>query len=112
MSTMRKSPSESEPGIADQGYLHVVTSDPASLPDLDLRNALARVMMATVREPLVFLDSHLRIVAASRSYSQMFPAQPPHALDRPFCEFKSLCWDNSVLDLLQAVAALNVVVED
>jgi chemotaxis protein methyltransferase CheR len=112
MSTMRKSPSESESGIADQGYLHVVTPDQAFSPDLDRRNGLALALMAIVREPVIFLDRHLRIVAASRSYSQKFPAQSPHAPDRPFCEFKSLRWDNSVIKLLQTVLSLNAVVED
>ena len=109
---MRKSPSESESGIVDHGYLQVVTSDPASLPDPDFRNSLALALMATVREPVVFLDRHLRIVAASRSYSRLFPAQSPQAPDRPFCEFKSLHWDNSVIELLQTVVSLNAVIED
>lgn len=109
---MRKSPSESESGIADQSYLHVVTPDEDLSPDIDRRYGLARALMATIREPAVFLDRHLHIVAASRSYSQMFPTHPQTAADRPFCEFKSLDWGNSVVELLQSVLSLNAVVED
>ena len=109
---MRKSPSESESGIADQSFLHVVTHDPDFAPDLDRRSGLALALMATIREPVVFLDRYLRIVAASRSYSQMFPAHSAHAQDRPFCEFKSLGWDNAVLELLETVLSQSAVVED
>ncbi len=105
---MRKSPSESE--SADQGYLHVVTPDEDLSPDIDRRYGLARALMATIREPAVFLDRQLRIVAASRSYSQMFPVQS--SADRPFCEFKSLHWGNPVLERLQRVLSENAVIED
>jgi hypothetical protein len=71
MSTRHKSPSESESEIADQSFLHVVMPDEDLSPDIDRRYGLARALMATIREPAVFLDRHLRTVAASRSYSQM-----------------------------------------
>ncbi len=109
---MRKSPSESESEVADQTYLHVVTPDQAFPPNLDRRNALALDLMATVSEPVIFLDRHLRIVAASRSYSKMFPAHSPHAPDRPFCEFKTLRWDDSTMELLQTVLSQNAFIED
>ncbi len=109
---MRKSPSESESEIADQSYLHVVTPDEDLTPDIDRRYGLARALMATIREPAVFLDRHLHIVAASRSYSQMFPARSSAAPDRPFCEFKSLHWGDLELDLLQNVLSANAVVDD
>jgi chemotaxis protein methyltransferase CheR len=68
--------------------------------------------MAMVREPVVLLDRYLRIVTASRSYAQMFPAPSPYVQERPFCEFKSLRWNHSVLELLETVLSQDAVVEN
>jgi chemotaxis protein methyltransferase CheR len=78
----------------------------------DHRDVLAHALTETVREPLIVLDRDLRIVAASRTYREMFPAGEPNGDNHRFCEVNALQWDSSVLDLLRSVLSEKRVIED
>ncbi len=97
---------------ADRGRLHVVAPSQPSFPGADRQDSLAHALTAAVREPLIVLDRGLRIVAASRSYRNMFNLPEAAACNLPFIEVSSPYWDNSVLELLQGVVARNAVIED
>jgi two-component system, chemotaxis family, CheB/CheR fusion protein len=65
---------------------------------------LAEGIVNTVREPLVVLDSELRVVTASRSFYQRFRAKPEETLGRALFELGDRQWDIKALrDLLQTI---------
>ena len=45
--------------------------------DIEDGRALAQAIVDTVREPLLVLDSDLRVVAASRSFYMTLSSEPP-----------------------------------
>ena len=52
--------------------LNSTTSNEAKLVDIDDGNTLAHAIVDTVRDPLLVLDQHQNIIAASRSFYQTF----------------------------------------
>jgi two-component system CheB/CheR fusion protein len=64
----------------------------------------ANAIVATVREPLVVLDKHLRVVNASRSFYTTFQTTPNNTIGKDFHELDRTDWDNPALrSLLGAV---------
>lgn len=99
-------------GSADQGRLHVVPSDPDSSAQAAHYNSFVHALTAVAHTPLIVLDRGLRIVAASRSYRRMFPANFANAQGPPYGEMNCLQWDSSVLELLADVLSYNAVIQD
>jgi chemotaxis protein methyltransferase CheR len=99
-------------GIAAQDHLRIVPPHQASTMGTDERIALAHALTATVHEPLIVLDGELRIVAASLSYREMFPANFANSNNRAVAELNCLQWDNSVLELLASVLSQAAAIED
>jgi|ERR1700677_2285579 PAS domain-containing protein len=68
---------------------------PSALPELepDKARELALAVFDTVIEPLVVLDSDLRIITASRSFYQAFQANPPDTEGRLIYEVGDRQWD-------------------
>ncbi len=64
---------------------------------------LAEGIVDAVREPLLVLDSTLRVVRANRSFYRAFRAEPGETEGQPFDELGSRQWSGPRLrDLLQA----------
>jgi PAS domain S-box-containing protein len=64
----------------------------------------AEAIVATVREPLVVLDAHLRVKSASRSFYQTFHVTPEETENRLLSELGAGQWDSPALrTLLQEV---------
>jgi chemotaxis protein methyltransferase CheR len=80
--------------------------------ELDRRNALAHAIVATIREPLIVLDSDLRVVAASGSFYRLFQLE---AETTQGCLFHELSGGQLSLpglrQLLEDVIRHNMVVE-
>lgn len=55
--------------------------------------AFAENIIATVREPLLVLNSHLRVVSANRAFYQLFRTTPAETLDRRIYELGNHQWD-------------------
>ena len=53
----------------------------------------AHSIIATIREPLLVLDGELRIVSASRSFYETFPAAPAETEGRLLYEIGRRQWD-------------------
>jgi chemotaxis protein methyltransferase CheR len=51
--------------------LNSTTSNEAKFVDMDDGNTLAHAIVDTVRDPLLVLDQHQNIIAASRSFYQI-----------------------------------------
>ena len=76
------------------------------------RNSLAHELFTMAREPLMVLDRGLRLVAASRTFYQMFQVEPAAMLGHPFHESGFGPSDIPSLEqLLQDVVAGGVAVE-
>lgn len=70
------------------------------LVDVDLikrTHALTESIVATVHEPLLVLDSDLRVKAASPAYYQTFHANPATTLGQPLYDLEDRRWDSPVL---------------
>ena len=52
--------------------LNSTMSNDAKLDDIDDGNTLAYAIVDTVRDPLLVLDEHQKIIAASRSFYRTF----------------------------------------
>jgi chemotaxis protein methyltransferase CheR len=52
--------------------------------EIDEGPALAEAIVETVRDPLLVLDKHLRIVTANRAFCHMFNVERPQVQDQPF----------------------------
>src|SRR4249919_2392848 len=73
---------------------------------------LADAIVDTVREPLVVLDSDLRVVAASRSFYRAFGTAPDDTLGRLFYELANGQWEIPALrQLLEDVIAQKRTIE-
>ncbi len=68
--------------------------------DVDDGRALAQAIVDTIREPLLVLDKHLRVVAASRSFHQTFKTDPQDIRGRPVYALGDGQWDIPQLRLL------------
>jgi len=60
----------------------------------------ANAIVATVREPLIVLNKHLRVVNASRSFFETFKTEPADIVDKHFLELEKSEWDISSLRTL------------
>ena len=68
--------------------------------------SLAEAVVDTVRDPLMVLDSALRVVSASRSFFQFFKTAKDDTIGRPVYELDSLQWNFGQLrESLEAVLA-------
>jgi two-component sensor histidine kinase len=63
-------------------------------------NLLAKAIVATVREPLLVLDEHLRVVVASRSFYLTFEAAEHTTEGRKLYDLDDGTWDIAELRLL------------
>lgn len=54
---------------------------------------LAQAIVDTVREPMLVLDSALRVIAASRSFYIAFRVSPEETADKPLYELGNSQWD-------------------
>ena len=100
-------PSENlQADFAENHPPHSGSGGPPALLELDHRNSLANAIVATVREPLIVLDRELRVVAASRSYLELFQTKTADVRGRSFLELNSSQWNASALRslLLEVVA--------
>ena len=80
--------------------------------DADDACALAQAIVDTVRQPMLVLDHELRVIAASRSYYQLFSAKPGDTLGKPLCDLCDRAWDipalqTSLGDILSKHMAMN-----
>jgi chemotaxis protein methyltransferase CheR len=85
-----------------------VPPDPAS----DSLHAFAQAFTSTAREPVIVLDSDLRIVAASCAYRQLFKPGPAEATNPSLCQVNSPRWDPAVAELLRGVLTQRVAIKD
>jgi chemotaxis protein methyltransferase CheR len=87
-------------------------SSPVGLRGVGDPSAFAQAIVDTVREPLLILDSDLRIVEASRSFYSAFHVTPRDTEGRLLRELGDGEWDIPALrDLLQRVAPEDGVIE-
>lgn len=112
MNTVPNSSPVSQCSAVDQGRAHAFPPDQASWSEASRYNSFVHSLAAIAHEPLIVLDRGLRIVAASRSYRQMFSANFADAHNPPYCEMNCLHWDSSALELLASVFSESAVVED
>jgi two-component system CheB/CheR fusion protein len=74
---------------------------------------LAEGIVNTIREPLLVLDSQLRVVTASRSFYHHFRVTPEVTLGRPVYELGDSQWDIPTLrELLQSLLLRDEPFED
>jgi two-component sensor histidine kinase len=103
---------KTQPAPADS---HPAPPQSCGLPallELDRRNSLAHAIVATVREPLIVLDRKLRVVAASRSFLQLFQMKIGDSRGHLFFELSSGQWDDPTLrQLLHNVMADDRAIE-
>ena len=74
---------------------------------LRLSQSYAESIVATIRHPLIVLDSFLRVVSANRAYYQQFPAEPGQLEGLPLTEIAGGMWN--IPDL---VAHLHSVIDE
>ena len=93
-------------GLAENRQSHIRGECLPALLELDRRNSLANAIVATVREPLIVLDRKLRVVAASRSYLELFQTKTAHVRGRSFFALSSSQWNAPALRrlLLEVIA--------
>jgi len=104
--------SASDDPASGHDAMSLVPLDHRMQMESDGNNSLAHSLIATVSEPLAILDSNLAVIAASRSYRNMFPSRFPITLDRPFGELSAPQWDKSVLQLLHNVLSRDIAIKD
>jgi two-component sensor histidine kinase len=68
-------------------------SDPDVLNTSENASLLAAAIVATVREPLIVLDRHLRVVVASRSFYSTFDISEKVTQGRKLYELDAAIWD-------------------
>ena len=84
-----------------------------SMEQVRLARDYASAIVQTVREPLVVLDSQLRIETANRAFYQTFHTSPEESLKRPIYEVGGAQFDFPKLhDLLDRVATSDSAIED
>lgn len=86
---------------------------PAADPPTSDPHLLAQAIFDTVRDPLLVLDEHLRVVAASRSFYQKFGVEPAAVEGRLLGELDDRQFEIAPLRaLLERVAPDRTVMED
>jgi len=92
--------------LAENRESHIGSGGQPALLELDRRNSLAHAIVATVREPLIVLDRKLRVVAASRSFLELFQTNIADVRGHSFFELRSGQWNAPALrQLLHKVVA-------
>jgi two-component sensor histidine kinase len=77
----------------------------------DVRS-LAQVIVETVREPLLVLDSRMKILVASSSFYKVFHISPQQTADQPLFSLENGAWDIPALrQILEESLASQPVVE-
>lgn len=72
----------------------------------------AESIVDTVREPLIVLDSTLRVVSVSRSFYEKFLVTPEETVGRPIYDLGNKQWDIPKLkELLETILPNNQVIE-
>jgi PAS domain S-box-containing protein len=80
--------------------------------DLEDAHSLAQAIVDTIRDPLLVLDQHLRVVTANRAFYQMFMINRQDVQDRPIYGLGDGQWDIPELRLLlKDVAPRHTVME-
>ncbi|MDD2915992.1 MAG: chemotaxis protein CheB [Gallionella sp.] len=86
--------------VADEAAIHAT-------------RALAENIINTVREPLIVLDTALRVVSASRAFYQLFQTKTEDTIGCPLYELGNRQWDIPALrELLENVLPRNQSIED
>ncbi|MBU1125395.1 MAG: PAS domain-containing protein [Candidatus Omnitrophica bacterium] len=69
--------------------------DKERIKDLGIQDAVeyAEHIINTVREPVIILDEHLRVVSASRSFCQVFKVKPKQTEGKFIYELGNHQWD-------------------
>ena len=92
--------------------LNLAMPDEAKFVDIDDGNTLAHAIVDTVRDPLLVLDQHQNIVAASRSFYQTFKLDSYNVRGHLLYEIENGQWDIPELRrLLEQIATDDKVVE-
>jgi PAS domain S-box-containing protein len=74
--------------------------------------AFAESIVETIREPLLVLDSELRIIKTNRSFNQFFGVKPQQIVNKLFYKINNATWDiPELLDELKQVLPLNTQLE-
>ena len=82
------------------------------LIDIDDAHALAQEIVDTIRDPLLVLDQHLRVVSANRAFCQTFRMTRQNVEDRPVYALGDGQWNIPALRfLLENIAAQHTVME-
>jgi two-component sensor histidine kinase len=94
-----------------QGGVAPIVTHQKPFKDVD-GHTLAQAIVDTVREPLVVLDSDLRVIAASRSYYQFFRLNRQETQGRMLYELGNGQWDIPELrDLLSQIGPQHLTME-
>ena len=92
--------------------LNSTTSNEAKFVDIDDGNTLAHAIVDTVRDPLLVLDQHQNIVAASRSFYQTFQLSSRDVRGHLLYDIEHGQWDIPELRrLLEKIAMDHAAVE-
>ena len=80
--------------------------------DIDDVHTLAQGIVDTIRDPLLVLDQHLRVVSANRAFCQTFRMTRQHIEDRAVYALGDGQWNNPALRfLLENIAPHHTVME-
>ena len=92
--------------------LNLAMPDEAKFVDIDDGNTLAHAIVDTVRDPLLVLDQHQNIIAASRSFYQTFQLSSRDVSGHLLYEIENGQWDIPELRrLLEKIAVDDAAVE-
>ena len=69
--------------------------------ELETAHKFAENVLATMREPLVVLDSDMKVIMSNQSFNEMFQAKPEKVLNKVIFEIGYRQWDNE--DFKQAI---------
>ncbi len=82
------------------------------LIDIDDAHTLAQEIVDTIRDPLLVLDQHLRVVSANRAFCQTFRMTRQNVEDRPVYALGDGQWNIPALRfLLENIEAQHTVME-
>jgi len=75
-----------------------------SLQGIEDAQTLAQAIVDTIHEPLLVLDAQFRVLAASRSFYEIFQVEPGHTLGRPLYSLGDGQWNIPALrELLETI---------
>jgi len=81
--------------------------------DADDACALAQAIVDTVRQPMLVLDQELRVIAASRSFYELFSAKPGDTLGKRLSDLGDGAWDIPALKtLLDDILSRHIAIDD